>query len=508
MRGNGARYLMSGFSGLLLVFTFAPYDVYGLAWVALAPFFLSIEGLPLKAAFKAGFAMGLVYFFGTTYWIYRSMHDFGGISLVPSLLIVAALAAYMGLYTAVFAALYSARIRHTRLPALLVAPVLWVTLEYIRSYLFTGFPWATLGYSQWNFPAVIQIADVTGVYGVSFLIVSVNAAFADFFLLRRRTRRMPLYPVSYTAAGYVCLAGLVAATFLYGNYRLDEARPGRPLKVSIAQGDIEQSEKWDRRYQDQVFRIYRNLTAGAAIQTPNLIVWPESALPFAFDEQDPRVKALEQTENTMRIPLLIGAVRQKTDGRYSNSAVLIDGGRPAYIYDKIHLVPFGEYVPLKRVLFFVNKLSDAIGDFSGGDEYLEGGIGKDRFATLICYEMAFPGLVRKFFINGGDFMVTITNDAWFGRSTGPYQNWSMSALRAVENRKPVIRAANSGISGFFTSTGLVIKRTSLFERRTITATVMTDPTVTFYTRYGDLFAYLCILTALFILIFSNEKESF
>ena len=508
MRGNGAKYLMSALSGLLLVFAFAPYDLYGLAWIAMVPFFLSIEGLPSKTAFKAGFWMGLFYFFGTTYWIYRSMHDFGGISLVPSLFIVMALAAYLSLYPAVFAALYSARIRHTRLPALLVAPVLWVSLEYIRSYMFTGFPWSTLGYTQWNFPYAIQIADVTGVYGVSFLIVSVNAAVADFFLLRRRTRRMPLYPVTYTVAGYVCLAGILAATFLYGNYRLNEPRSGRQFKVSIAQGDIDQAEKWDAKYQNGVFQVYNNLTLGAAFQAPDLIVWPESALPFVYDEHDPRVRQLEQTEKTRHIPLLIGAVRQTSDGKYANSAILIDGGRPAYIYDKIHLVPFGEYVPLKRVLFFVNKLSDAIGDFKGGDDYPQGGIGKDRFGTLICYEMAFPGLVRKFFRDGGDFMVTLTNDAWFGRSTGPYQNFSMAALRAVENRKPVVRAANSGISGFFTSTGLVIKRTALFERRTITATIRTDPTVTFYTRYGDLFAYLCILTALFLLILSDEKQNF
>ena len=543
MRGNAAKYLMSAFSGLLLIFTFAPFNLYILAWVAMVPFLLSIEGLSPKPAFKAGFLMGLCYFFGTTYWIYHSMHDYGGIGLVPSLLIVAALAAYLSLYTAVFAVVYSSRIRHSRLPALFLAPVFWVLLEYIRSYLFTGFPWSALGYSQWKFPAVIQIADITGVYGISYLIVAVNAAIADFFILRRRLRLMPLYPVLYTVAGYVFLAGILAATFTYGVYRLDEPRPGHPLRVSIVQGDINQSVKWDQKYQNRVFGIYENLTAAAdpvkplsspapnpaisnsaaawvtppnpasdhpsaSDRPPDLIVWPESALPFLFDGRDPRVEQLEQTQQSMHIPLLIGAIRQRSNGRYANSAILIDGGRPAYIYDKIHLVPFGEYVPLKRVLFFVNGFSDAIGDLSGGSHYTDGGIGQDKFATAICYEMAFPGLVRKFFRDGGDFLVTITDDTWFGRSTGPYQNFGIAALRAVENRKPVIRAANSGISGFFTSTGLVIKKTPLFKRQTLTATIMTDPTVTFYTRFGDLFAYLCILTALFLLIFSDERENF
>ncbi len=508
MRGNGTKYVMSAFSGLVLVFSFAPYDLYGLAWVALVPFFLAIEGMPAGRAARAGFIMGMFYFFGTTYWIYHSMRDYGGMSLLASLVIVIALAAYLSLYTSAFAALYAAKIRHTKLPALLVAPVLWVSLEYLRSYFLTGFPWSTLGYSQWNFLRIIQIADITGVYGISFLIVAVNAAVADFFLIRRRTRRMPLYPVSYAVAGYVCLAALLAASFLYGGYRLAQTRPGHPLKVTVVQGDINQGHKWDSRYEDHVFDTYKQLTMGAIDQTPNLIVWPESSLPVVFSNQQPDVKELEAIENTSHIPLLIGAVRQRSSGNFANSAFLISRGRPTYIYDKIHLVPFGEYVPLKKVLFFVNKLSDAIGNFQPGRYYTQGGIGQDRFATLICYEMAFPGLVRKFFVNGGDFMVTITDDAWFGRSTGPYQNWSMAALRAVENRKPVIRAANSGISGFFTSSGQVIKRTGLFERKTLTATIKTDSTLTFYTRFGDLFAYLSILTALFMLIFSDEKNNF
>ena len=542
MKGNGAKYLLSALSGILLIFTFAPFNLYVLAWVALVPFLLSIEGLSTAPAFKAGFLMGLCYFFGTTYWIYHAMHDYGGMALAPSLLIVAALAAYLSLYTAVFAVIYSNRIRHSRLPALLLAPVFWVMLEYIRSYLFTGFPWSTLGYSQWKFPAVIQIADITGVYGISFLVVSVNAAVADFFILRRRVRLMPLYPVSYAATGWVLLSGLLAFTFLYGAYRLNESRPGRPLTASIVQGDINQSMKWDQRYQNRVLGIYEKLTAEAdpstppgalsgqpvpgafnppalnpsapanpaktGLNRPGLIVWPESALPFPFDGQDPRVDGLDHMQQTLGVPLLIGALRQMADGQYANSAILIDRGRPAYIYDKIHLVPFGEYVPLKRVLFFVNGFSDAIGDLAPGRYYTDGGIGQEKFATAICYEMAFPGLVRKFFRNGGDFLVTITDDTWFGRSTGPYQNFSMCALRAVENRKPVIRAANSGVSGFFTSTGRVIKKSPLFKRQILTATIMTDPTVTFYTRFGDLFSYLCILTALFVLIFSDEKETF
>ncbi|MDA8169339.1 MAG: apolipoprotein N-acyltransferase [Nitrospiraceae bacterium] len=506
MRSYSSRYLFSAISGLALVFAFAPFDVYPLAWVALVPFFLAIKDLPMRQSFKAGFMMGMFYFFGTTYWIYHSMHEFGGIPLVPSLLIVILLACYLSLYTAVFAVIFNAKIKNTRLPALMAAPVVWVTLEYIRSYALTGFPWSTLGYTQWNFLPAIQIADITGVYGVSFLVVAVNAAIADFFIIRWRTREMPLFPLSYNIAAYSGFVFLMAFTFLYGHMRLGQQPQGRKIRASVVQGDIDQGHKWDAKYEDQVFKTYKDLTYGALFQAPNIVVWPESSLPFPFDERDPRVKELESVEQASSTPFLIGAIRQKQDGKYANSAILLDAGKPAFLYDKIHMVPFGEYVPLKRVLFFVNKMTDAIGDYEPGKDFSLGSIKQGEFGTLICYEIVFPGLVRKFFKDGGDFLVTITNDAWFGRSTGPYQHFSMAVLRAVENRKPIIRAANTGVSGFISSSGAVIKRTSLFERGTLTADIVTDHRKTFYSRFGDLFSYVCILSTLFITLLGREEK--
>lgn len=498
---------MAAISGAALVFTFAPFNLYPLAWFALAPFLVALKGLPKgKNAFKAGFLMGFFYFFGTTYWIYHSMHDYGGMGLVSSLLAVVLLASYLSLFTGVFAYLFSFKIKRTRLPALFVAPVIWVTLEYLRSYLLTGFPWATLGYSQWKFLYIIQMADVTGVYGVSFLIVAVNGAIADLFIMKKKMREMPLFPVSFTMAGYFILAACVMLALAYGEFRLSHEDAGLPLRVSIVQGNIDQGQKWNLNNQDHVFDIYKELTEGALFESPNLIVWPEASLPFAFDEKDPRVQELEKMQTTINVPMLIGAVRQKKDGKYANSAVLLDEGKPTFMYDKIHLVPFGEYVPLKRVLFFVNKISDAVGDLEPGHDYGRGSIRQGDFGVAICYEIAFPGLVRKFFKDGGNFLITITNDAWFGKSSGPYQNFSMAAFRAVENRKPVIRAANTGISGFFSSTGRLIKETGLFERKTLTADLKISDRTTFYSRFGDLFSYFCILSALSLFIFTGEKE--
>jgi len=249
-----------------------------------------------------------------------------------------------------------------------------------------------------------------------------------------------------------------------------------------------------------VMEIYRDLSLKAVPYNPSIIVWPETAVPFMFNTDKYLSEELTNFQNQLNAHLLFGSVliKGKVDDRYqlSNSAVLLDDtGKVSYIYDKMHLVPFGEYVPLHTFLFFINKLVAGIGDYTGGESYVRGLTPFGDFAALICYEIIFPGLVRKFYANGGDFMVNITNDAWFGKTAGPYQHFSIAVFRSVENRKPLIRAANTGISGFIDSSGRVIAKTKLFERIFITEELRTDSTRSFYSKYGDLFTYLCIIIA-------------
>jgi apolipoprotein N-acyltransferase len=179
-------------------------------------------------------------------------------------------------------------------------------------------------------------------------------------------------------------------------------------------------------------------------------------------------------------------------------------GKMLYQYDKIHLVPFGEYVPLRQVLFFIDKIVASIGDYLPGTQYNKAETPFGSFAPLVCYEIIFPGLVRKFYSTGGDFIVTITNDAWFGKTAGPYQHFSMAVFRAIENRKPVMRAANTGISGFIDSNGRIIAKTELFQRQVLDGEIKTDTTLTYYSRYGDLFAYFCIVIS--AVLFINFKS--
>jgi apolipoprotein N-acyltransferase len=501
-------------SGLLLILCFPTINLFLIAWIALVPFLMSLYDKQPKEAFRAGMAAGIPYFFGTLYWIYHSINYYGGISFVASIFIVILLCIYLSLYIGVFAFLFSVTIRNTKLPAVLIAPAFWVVLEFLRSYLFTGFPWSSIGYSQYQFLTIIQIADITGIYGVSFLVVAFNGALADIFLLKKRTQDMPLFPLSYTVIGYSFLLIGIIFTVIYGQIRLREERPGRYITISVVQGNIEQDKKWDSAYQNEVIDIYKDLSLQASSASPSLIVWPETAVPFFFGTDRVLTRELEDLQGQLNTSLLFGSVlvkeKKNDDFLLSNSAVLLDqSGKAVYTYDKIHMVPFGEYVPLRTILFFINKLVVGIGDYTPGNRYIKAHTPFGDFGTVICYEVVFPGLVRKFYAQGGDFIVNITNDAWFGRTTGPYQHFSMAVFRAVENRKPLIRAANTGISGFIDSSGRIVSQSRLFERLVVMHDIKTDPTRSFYSKYGDLFTYIWIIFSLILLtnIFGRVKRN-
>jgi apolipoprotein N-acyltransferase len=276
------------------------------------------------------------------------------------------------------------------------------------------------------------------------------------------------------------------------------------MKASIIQGNIEQDRKWVPEFQDAVMATHKELSLRSAEASPSIIVWPETAVPFFFSADEAYSRDLIEFQRQLNSYLLFGStlLKGKQGERYllSNSAVMLnEAGTVMYTYDKIHLVPFGEYVPLQKILFFVNKLVVGIGDYTRGNRHLRAETPWGSFAPLICYEIIFPGLVRKFYSTGGDFMVNITNDAWFGNTSGPYQHFSMAVFRAVENRKPVIRAANTGISGYIDSNGKIISRTGLFQKTVLTEDLKTDSTITLYAKFGDLFSYACIVFSVIVL---------
>lgn len=491
--------------GILLVLSFPKYDLSLLAWFALVPYFLAIQDREASEAFWLGWLAGGIYFLGTVNWVTITMERYGKLPVVISLPLMLLLVAYLGLYIGLFGFLLKYLAPRSAKPQgghplilVILAPSLWVTLEFLRGHLLTGFPWVLLGYSQYRILPIIQIADITSVYGVSFLIVMVNAA---LYLIIRRFWAGGREENSTTAFSFaVGISFLLVLLCLgYGYWRMIRLSSdhGPKIKVAAIQGNIPQDVKWDERYRKATIETYRHLTLKVLQDHPDLVIWPESAAPFLFESDPTGQQEIVPFVKGQSFYLLFGSPAVKLLNRQlrlQNSAYLLSSqGNIQGRYDKIHLVPFGEYVPLSSLLFFVNKMVEGIGDFTPGETYTVMDLPKGKVGTVICFEVIFPELVRKFVRNDAQLMTTITNDAWFGRSAAAYQHFSMVVFRAVENRVAFARAANTGISGFIEPTGKITQASPLFvEASLISELPLSKPgNLTLYTQWGDFFAYVC-----------------
>lgn len=537
----GRQILLAGSTGLLYPLCFPDFDLGPLAWFVLVPLHVAVEGTTMRRAFRLGWLSGTIAFLTTMSWVVTAMHLYGKMPLLVSYVVLVLLAGYLGLYVALYG-MTLAWLRRT-IPglALFAAPFIWVALELLRTYLLSGLPWALLGYSQYHWLPAIQIADLTGVYGVSFLIVLANAALTDvgLWILRRTKsgrfllpRQRDIYP--WAVGGFPRLAPTAALLGLalalaYGEVRLGQAGQARGLssdtsgaplartiQVGIVQPNIDQAQKWDRAFVRETIDRYTRLT-GRVARGSDLVIWPEAATPFLFEQEQDYRNEITSLVKAHGVPLLFGspALRYFDDGRpyLLNSAYLFSaGGQILGRYDKRHLVPFGEYIPLRSVLFFLDKLVEGIGDFEAGTVPTVLALPKRsdsvrvspgilaKFGVVICFEVIFPDLVRDFVREGAEFMVTITNDAWFGKSAAPFQHFGMVVFRAVENRIAFARSANTGISGLIAPDGRILSATSIFTEQTVTGQIPIRNAPTFYTYYGDLFAYGCvIITGIFLL---------
>jgi len=493
--------LLSLLSGILLIFSFPNFDLEFLAWFALVPLFYSIDGKGLYHSFKLGFFTGFVSFLGILYWIIVAVHTYGNVSFILSGLILLLLVTYLSLFTGAFT--FLTRLIQTRsgIQTILFTPILWVALEYLRSFLLTGFPWAYLGHTQYLNLPFIQMADITGVYGLSFVILSVNASL--YWVLHQWPKRtFPFKEVAITV--------LILLSFLiYGYVKIRhvdrETIKSPPLKLALVQGNIDQSIKWDKSFQLETLKIYRRLSMRVAEDKPDLIIWPETATPFFFQEaKEYQPIVLEIPEKTNAF-LLFGTPFYKIEKgkvNYYNSAFLISPSKKLIgKYDKIHLVPFGEYIPLRKLLFFIeSSIGEGIGNFKPGKESFNFSLPQGKFGVLICFEIIFPDLCRRFVKDGADFLVTITNDAWFGRTSAPYQHLSIATFRAIENRVFIARAANTGISAFIDPKGKIVDQGGIFTEEAMNGTIRLSRNKTFYTLYGDVFAWICSGFSIFFLL--------
>lgn len=510
--------VLPALSGLALVLSFTPVGISPLAWVAFVPLLFALHGAGRvadspepahwKTPFSQGFVFGFVYFLGTVYWVVHSMFFYGGVGLVASIPVMLLLVAFLALFCVVFALTVSRYSPRSPLVYIFFVPSVWVLTEFVRGHIFTGFPWVLVGYTQAGWLPVIQVAELGGVWGVSFLVVMVNSAV--FMALRGLRARRAAGPARaggnrFLASPWVAAAAaavLLTSALAYGFIRIDamdeRVKGWRPITVGIAQGNIEQGVKWDRSFRDSTLDIYRGLTLEAASKGADLVVWPETAAPFYLGSDGGGTARVLDIASDAGAYVLTGspsyAYHPDTDSAdFFNSAYLVTpGGALSGRYDKVHLVPFGEYVPLKRLLFFVKKLTHGVGDFSPGLGPYPVPYGHAGLGVLICYESIFPELASAQVRNGADLLVNITNDAWFGRTSAPWQHFEMSILRAVETRTYLIRSANTGISALIDPSGRVLGSTGLFEKGLLVeeARLRRGP-LTFYTARGREFIILC-----------------
>jgi len=528
-----------------LVASFPNFNQPYCAWVALVPWLLALRDMTPRQTIRWSYLVGLAFFLGSIWWLVH-------VTVVGLIVLCAYLALYFGVFGWLTHLALGSRckVQGSRGRSLslvpcplsvFVVPAAWVSLEFLRSHLFTGFGWNLLGYSQTPALAAIQLADLTGVWGVSFVIVLMNVAIAQYVRAREVRRVVPAMLLAL-----VC----VTASWGYGQWRLRQPETGARLTIAVVQGNIPQQEKWDAAFQQEILERYARLTQEAARRKPQLIIWPETSVPGFVEVDETLATRVQALARSAGVPLVVGApmihptVPAPQRGRragevapFTNSTLLLDStGTFVARYDKLHLVPFGEFVPFEDVMPWLRTTLPPIGDFVPGHEHtvfhLDGSMPQatsrrseekeslepaawspQPFSVLICFEDIFPNLARQFVRRGARLLATITNDAWFGNTAAAYQHAQASTLRAVELRVPMVRAANTGWSGCIDAKGRWVasvrdpRGQELFvEGVAVCEVAVASNPDSVYRRYGDWFAWLCLLVVAGWAIFAIMKH--
>ncbi len=485
------RVLLAAASGVILALSFPDYNFSLLAWVAVGLLTLASFRAKLSVAPLYGLLNGLAFYPLSVPWMDVVMRQYGDVGPWTSAGILGLVALVGGLITAIFSTGVALASHRSRARACVLAPCLWVALEFARALLpIIAFPWNLIGYAASGNLPLVQLTALTGIYGLSFVVAGYGAFFA--YAILAGTQRA-------WKALLVTTAALVLVAF-GGRYFIPRATPH--YVAHLVQTNFEQyytyPPDWMQRHVQALDQLH-DISVDAAKREPGLIVWPEVPAPFTFQDPNFAVRA-EQIARDAGSDFLVGIVdwRRNADHQWqaTNSATLLNpAGQRVFTYDKIHLVPFGEYVPLRRWLTFAGKLVSGIGDFTPGHEYSVGQLAGGKFGVYICYEGVFPGLVRHFTANGAQLLINISDDGWFGRSSASAQHAMMERVRAVENRRWLLRDTNNGYTIDVDPYGRTVAELPTDIRGQLDAPYGFRSEMTPYARFGNWFAWLCVMAS-------------
>ena len=485
---NQSPWLLAICSGILVGISYLPIKLGFLSYFGFIPIFHSWISNDPNSNFKSGLVFGLSYNLISNYWIGTN----SGAEFYVVLLSLLFAVFYLGLFWAIAGYVFG-QIR-TSDNVYFILPLLIVSLEWVRSFGPLGFSWGNLVLTQSEYLLNLQLIDLTGPYLITFLIILLNVL-GHFYIAKKSQLNKNFY--------IIILSLLIVP--LFGLYRINNIQTNEKfIEVVIIQPNIDPNKKWDYSLREKTMNLMFSLYNDAVVMKPELIIFPETALPSYLRMETVVRKRLQKKVNESNIPILIGTVdrhiNQDRSKTYFNSSMYLSPQSDFSMYAKIHLVPFAEYDLIPRFLSPLADLNINInrGVFKKGEKYAKFKLNDLYFSNLICYESSFPRYARRFVKNGADFLVIQANDGWLGTSAGPYQHFAQAKLRAIENRVPIIRGGNTGISGYILPTGEVINKTLLGEQALIKAKLPIYKSGTFYSFYGDIFALINFILFLFI----------
>lgn len=494
-------------SSLVISIPYFIPDLFILSWIGYIPWLLFLKDRTPRSSFFFSLFVGIIFFTSTMYWITTTIEQYGGLHISIALFLNVLLSFYLALYFGFFGFVFALiRKKYGINTALIVASSLWIITEWLRGHIFTGFPWNLTAYSQYLFLPIVQIGEFFGPYGLSWLIIAFNSALVFLIINGRKIKRIKL--CVFPSIVFV----LFLISIFYGISTIDNYPKDTKVHVALIQGNAGM-ENWT--YDDCLRNMdkHSKMILGSSAKEQGLAILSETSLRgFGFYPGSSFAAGMKKLSTDSGMDILFGSstvsISNRNEHKYYNSAVLVRPNDNMHqIYSKVHLVPFGEYIPFKKILFFVDKFSKGIiGDFSAGENYevlvLSNG---NKFGVGVCYELLFPELMRQFTKNGAEFLANITNDTWYGKTVMPRHHFSLSVFRAIENRKYVVRAANSGISGIVAPDGKVITKSELFSESIISSNIHPNNINTLYSMYGDWFIYLNFLIVLIEIIVLESR---